>query len=384
MLACWLPVAAWAQADDAAQAQPEASAPGPSSVEIPEFFLTIQAPPAAEGWQYLDSSDAFGWDPRVFAAGWVRAIDQGQAGLCVLVQRTGAGSRPIEWAAAIRVAFEAGDGRFTEVFSEAVIVGDDEEIAYAGAQGPATLPVVGYGDQAGKVLVGVVTNGPDVIQVVATGTPDADLRSEVDRMISGLSFSATAEIAPPRASEGAENDADEEAEEGDESGPSEEPQDDIHHAMANLIMRLKGLGVEAAIEARISHLRQLDELFNGNPDSGYRIPFCRAGGDESLVQTVLLVESVYPSPNSDGARAWAFPRNRLGSVSYLALAEDPYSEEGRVFLVHKSRLSEYLERQGDLYVLDGASETEAGVSIMKWLAAHAEEGWEAFVEDFDS
>lgn len=380
MLVCWLPVAAWAQADEAAQAQPEASAPGPSSVEIPEFFLTIQAPPDAEGWEYLDDPDAFGWDPRVFAAGWVRAIDQGQAGLCVLVQRTGADSRPIEWAAAIRVAFEAGDGRFTEVFSEAVIVGDDEEIAYAGAQGPATLPVVGYGDQAGKVLVGVVTNGPDVVQVVATGTLDADLRFEVDRMISGLSFSATAEVTRARAAEGAEDD---EAEEGDGIGPIEEPQDGIHHAMANLIMRLKDLGVEAAIEARISHLSELDDLFNGSPDSGYRIPFCRAGGNESLVQTVLLVESVYPSPKSDSARAWAFPRRRLGSVSYLALAEDPYNEEGRVFLVHKSRLSDYLERQGDLYVLDGASKTDAGVSVMNWLAAHAEEGWEEFVDDFD-
>ncbi len=380
MLVCWLPVAAWAQTDEAAQAQPEASAPGPSSVEIPEFFLTIQAPPDAEGWEYLDDPDAFGWDPRVFAAGWVRAIDQGQAGLCVLVQRTGADSRPIEWAAAIRVAFEAGDGRFTEVFSEAVIVGDDEEIAYAGAQGPATLPVVGYGDQAGKVLVGVVTNGPDVVQVVATGTLDADLRSEVDRMISGLSFSATAEVTRARAAEGAEDD---ESEDGDGIGPIEEPQDGIHHAMANLIMRLKDLGVEAAIEARISHLSELDDLFNGSPDSGYRIPFCRAGGNESLVQTVLLVESVYPSPKSDSARAWAFPRRRLGSVSYLALAEDPYNEEGRVFLVHKSRLSDYLERQGDLYVLDGASKTDAGVSVMNWLAAHAEEGWEEFVDDFD-
>jgi hypothetical protein len=38
---------------------------------------------------------------------------------------------------------------------------------------------------------------------------------------------------------------------------------------------------------------------------------------------------------------------------------------------------------GDLYVLDGASKTDAGVSVMNWLAAHAEEGWEEFVNDFD-
>lgn len=368
----------------------EAQAVAGPEILLPTFFVELRD--LGEPWQRERDASRFGWARQIFQIGWTRPGEAGTIGVCLLAQRMSYASPATEWIVAVREAY-AEAGGFTEwLYEEAEAAG--RPVVYLGLRGPATLPMFGDGQEQGAMVLCLFVNGPDILQIVATG-PESDrqaLRGCIEELLSVIRITDVLDApasygGPPlEPAEGDAPPADGAAgprtrrgtPPGARPGPTEEQSALAAQAVLRLVRTVQAYGGQVAADARVSDPAELLELFPGDYFDGIAVPFCLSATAPRL--TALVVCHVPEETAADLPPTWSFAASMLDSVSYLALVRR-VDRHLRLYLVHKSDVVGALASSGDRCELDSSSRLSRERTILSWLEDRVDEQWAEFMAD---